>query len=320
MTITNRINIKELREKYDVLAGWGAGRIEYIPRYNPWLFPLDYMIDMDRKLEGKTLCGMKISSVDILDSLKDKMVCFIVFPQIEQSIEREINKHLNNYDMVISRLVEYEGGVDFYSKEGEDLLFMQLIKKLGLKDPSYLDIGVCHPVIRNNTYMLYANGFKKGVLVEPNPDMCELIREYRPENILVNMGACADESKSLRYYRSPNASFVGHNTFDEKEAARMGFIDYQDVPVDNINHIIETCCGSAPDILDLDTEGMDFSLVRALDTDRYRIKMICVETIMCGDDAMNELLEEKGYAHFAATRNNSIYVSKELLGRFVEIS
>lgn len=315
MTITNKISAKELREKYDILAGWGAGRLEYIPRYNPCLFPLDYMIDMDKKLEGKTLCGMKVSGIDILDDLKDKTVCFIVFPQIEQIIEEEIKKHLKNYDIVVSRLVE-SGGGHFYSKEGEDLLFIQLIQKLGLKNPSYLDIGVCHPVIRNNTYMLYTYGFKKGVLVEPNPDMCKLIREYRPENILVNMGACADESQSLRYYRSPRASFIGHNTFDAEEAAKMGFTDYQDIQVDNINHIIETYCGSAPDILDLDAEGMDFALIRALDTDRYRIKMICVETIMCGNDSMNKLLEEKGYVHFAATGNNGIYLAEEYFDIF----
>ena len=81
-----------------------------------------------------------------------------------------------------------------YSESGEDLLFLQLTDRLKLEDPTYLDIGVCHPVIRNNTYMLYERGYKKGVLVEPNPDMCELIKKYRPENILLNIGACADES------------------------------------------------------------------------------------------------------------------------------
>lgn len=113
MTITNKISAKELREKYDILAGWGAGRLEYIPRYNPCLFPLDYMIDMDKKLEGKTLCGMKVSGIDILDDLKDKTVCFIVFPQIEQIIEEEIKKHLKNYDIVVSRLVESGGAFLF---------------------------------------------------------------------------------------------------------------------------------------------------------------------------------------------------------------
>ncbi len=117
MTITNKVSAKELREKYDILIGWGAGRLEYISRYNPCLFPLDYMIDIDRRLEGKILCGMKISGIDILDDLKDKTVCFIVFPQIEQIIEEEVKKHLKNYDIVVSRLVEFGGGGIFIQKK-----------------------------------------------------------------------------------------------------------------------------------------------------------------------------------------------------------
>jgi len=204
-------------------------------------------------------------------------------------------------------------GGHFYSESGEDLLFLQLIDKLMLEDPTYLDIGVCHPVIRNNTYMLYERGYKKGVLVEPNPDMCKLIKNYRPENILLNMGACADESQSLKYYISSNLSYVGHNTFDETEAKACGFTKYLDIPVDNINHIIEEYCDGAVDILDVDTEGMDLRLISALDTEKYRIKVICVETLVCGDDLLSKVLKEKGYVHFAASSINGIYVKKELM-------
>lgn len=312
MVITSRISAAELREKYDVLIGWGVGRNEYIRKYNPFLFPMDYMIDINKELEGKTICGMKVSNTDILEKVADNHVCFIVFPNIEQSVEQEVSKYVKNYDIVVSALIELGGGKRFYSECGEDLLFMQMIDKLGLKNPSYLDIGVCHPVIRNNTYMLYEHGYRKGVLVEPNPDMCRLIREYRPGNVLLNMGACADESQSLKYYISSNPSMMGHNTFSE-EAGKCGFTNYLTIPVANINHIIETYCSGTLDILDLDAEGMDGSLISALDTERYRIKMICVETVICGNDLVGKVLGEKGYVHFASTGNNGIYLAKELL-------
>ncbi|MCR2049394.1 hypothetical protein NSB25_19215 [Acetatifactor muris] len=109
MTITKRIPIEELREKYDVLVGWGVGRNEYLLKYNPYLFSLDYMIDIDRRLEGKTICGMKISNVDILDRIRDKYICFIVFPNIEQAVEQEASKHVKNFDIVVAALL---GGVE----------------------------------------------------------------------------------------------------------------------------------------------------------------------------------------------------------------
>lgn len=41
--------------------------------------------------------------------------------------------------------------------------------------------------------------------------------------------------------------------------------------------------------------------------------MISVETAVCGQKSINQLLEEKGYVHFASTRNNGIYLAKELM-------
>lgn len=143
--------------------------------------------------------------------------------------------------------------------------------------------------------------------------MCRLIKEYRPQNVLLNIGACADESQSLRYYMSSQLSYRGHNTFDKSEAKKLGFTDYMDIGVMNINHIIKTYCETIPDILDLDAEGMDYELIQALDTEKYHIKMICVETAVCGGKSINQLLEEKGYIHFASTRNNGIYLAKELM-------
>ena len=65
--------------------------------------------------------------------------------------------------------------------------------------------------------------------------------------------------------------------------------------------------------MDVDTEGMDLRLIGALDTKKYNIKVICIETLICGDDLMGKILEGKGYVHFAASAINGIYVKKELV-------
>lgn len=109
MVITSKISITELRKKYDVLIGWGVGRNEYIRKYNPYMFSMDYMIDINKELEGKIICGMKISNIDILEKLADKHVCFIVFPNIEQAVDQEVSKHVKDYDIVVSALVELGG-------------------------------------------------------------------------------------------------------------------------------------------------------------------------------------------------------------------
>jgi len=45
MIITTRTSAAELHNKYDTLIGWGAGRNEYVRKYNPCLFAMDYMIE-----------------------------------------------------------------------------------------------------------------------------------------------------------------------------------------------------------------------------------------------------------------------------------
>ena len=110
MIITTKISVEELNKKYDVLIGWGAGRNEYVRKYNPCLFAMDYMIDMDKQLEGKVICGMKISNISILEKLADKYICFIVFPNIEKVVEQEAAKYIKNYDIIVSSLI-VNGGV-----------------------------------------------------------------------------------------------------------------------------------------------------------------------------------------------------------------
>ena len=116
----------------------------------------------------------------------------------------------------------------------------RLIEALGIKDPLYVDIGVCHPVVRNNTYLLYEKGYTNGILIEPNGNMCELAQIYRPKNKIVEAGASGDEGGILRYYMNHQSSLKGYNTFNQEVAEREGFADnYKDVPVMNINRILE---------------------------------------------------------------------------------
>lgn len=110
MVITHKISIAELRRKYDVVIGWGTSRSEYIMKYNPCIYQMDYMVDINRKLEGQTICGMKISSVDILKNFLNKRLCIIVFPNIEEAVIQEASKYLENYDIVVSALVDNGGG------------------------------------------------------------------------------------------------------------------------------------------------------------------------------------------------------------------
>ena len=183
---------------------------------------------------------------------------------------------------------------------------LDLIYKLGLENPSYVDIGVCHPVVRNNTYLFYENGYTNGLLVEPNPEMAELSKEYRPENRIVTCGATAGEDSVLTYYYS---HLPGHNTFLEEIAKDRGLLNNKlEIPVRNINSILKEHFTEGLDVVDIDTEGMDFELLEALDTDTLKVKIICAEI---ASPKIKHCLESKGFIHYFTTKENHIYVKTQ---------
>lgn len=304
MKYLKRTKVEELRKKYDLLIGWGNGIIEFERKYNPSMYKLDYMINGQGKNVGEIICGCKISGPDVLKGFSGKKVCVIIYPNIEQECLNQIHLLLPEADTIIGRLVD--AGVPYnYSSDTEDLIFVRLLETLGISDPVYMDIGVCHPVVRNNTYMLYEQGYTKGYLVEPNPVMVNLCKEYRERNTILSMGACSGEASSLTYVKG---TAPGLNHFLREGEVLSEKDECLQIPVKNINAIFEENKIDFLDILDIDTEGMDYELLKELDMDKFRIKVICAEKSESSDKNIFKLLNQKGYVHFMSTRENQIFV------------
>lgn len=314
MKIMHKLDCDRMKENYDLVIGWGVGKNEYEKRYSPLMYKLDYMIDGMGKCVGNVVCGNKVYDKDILNEIIDKKILFVVYPNIENSVIDFANKiGIKEFDTVISRLIYSKSDyVRSFSENYEDVIFLKVMKKLGINSPYYVDIGVCHPVLRNNTYLLYEENIYDGLLVEPNPEMCDLICEYRPHNQIIRGGVCGGASQTLKYYMHNNKSLAGHNTFSYEEAVSLNIQNnYIDMKVYNINELLDKYVERCPDIIDVDVEGMDEEIIRVLDTQKFRAKIISVEEIVCG--SMGHIMDDKGYIHFAKTHNNGIYVAKEVI-------
>src|SRR5687768_12820800 len=62
-----------------------------------------------------------------------------------------------------------------FAQQGEDLVLEGVLNYLKIKKPTYVDIGAGHPITGNNTFKFFRQ-YGSGVLVEPNPKMCEALR------------------------------------------------------------------------------------------------------------------------------------------------
>jgi FkbM family methyltransferase len=244
--------------------------------------------------------------------------------------------------------VEYAN--ETFSQCGEDRILAFLFWQLAIPTPRYLDVGTWHPCTGNNTYLFYRAG-ARGVCVEPNPDLAPLIREKRPKDEVLNVGVSAEESGPCHYYLFEDCQF---NTFDAEEAAararscRQPIVKEMPVPVVTLESIITNYFPDGLELLSLDTEGLDLALLKSLNYKKHRPLAICVETVGFSEalakptskvitsilaphenetvrfsdalakpksKAITSILAPHGYAPYADTFVNTIYVDTERTGR-----
>lgn len=208
-----------------------------------------------------------------------------------------------------------------YSQCGEDLIARYVFDVLRIPVPSYLDIGAHDAHYLNNTYIYYAAG-GRGVNIEPDPELAAKIRQARPRDANLNIGIGEKEGLMEFFVMSTKTL----NTFDAAEAhavekaGKVRIERVMQVPVRPVNAVLaEHFAEASPDFVSLDVEGLDLAILRSLDFDRWRPKVLCVETITYSEQRegrkipqIAELLLERGYFAFADTYINTIFVDRQI--------
>lgn len=216
-------------------------------------------------------------------------------------------------------------GKTSYAQCGEDLIVVFLLQEvLRITRPTYLDLGANHPVNLSNTYAFYMQG-SRGVLVEPDPDLCEKIRKRRPDDVVVEAGVGATSGEADFFVMSARTL----NTFSRAEAERyQGYGTHQIVremklPVLTVNDIVAqhqrtVFGGRAPHFVSLDVEGLDEVILRSFDFSRWRPEVFCIETLTYTEDKSERkldgiiaLMHERGYMTWADTYINTVFVDRE---------
>jgi FkbM family methyltransferase len=215
------------------------------------------------------------------------------------------------------------GATPSYSQSGEDVIVRLIFDYLQVKQPTYLDIGAWLPDAGNNTYLFYTAMRGRGVLVEPNVAMTPELRSVRPGDIVLNVGIGVTEQSEADFYCMTIDQW---NTFDKEEAERRAnapgskakIEKIVKVPLVPINKVIEDHLGGkAPDFISIDVEGLDVAIMKTLDYQRFRPKVICAETLKAlsfeMEPEMTEFLAQQGYVARAETFPNTIYVDRKLI-------
>lgn len=326
MRYLGRTDINKIKEDYDHIIGWGTGPI-FKMNYRKDGYPIDFLIDGSGKNIGNICNGLRVEEPEILRNLNGKKLV-VIFAIYEKEILEQIDQYDDSdIDTIIYSLLDITlpNGCripEINGKSCEDLLLISLIRQLNLEKISFIEIGVCHPVIRNNTYMIYENysyneEIYNGVLVEANPICWSLIEDYRPHDRLVKNGVVPSKKSAgdLTFYMFPH--LLGHSTFSKEIAEGLKRTEEcceMTIPVTTIDRLIaDYFDGEAVDILGIDAEGLDYEILNDWDSEKYPFKIIVSEAGINEDNsAMEDAMKKKGYLIYARTLENIIWVRKDI--------
>lgn len=141
----------------------------------------------------------------------------------------------------------------------------------------YIDVGCHHPVLNNNTYLLYKKGWN-GINIDLDEKNIELFNYSRSKDTNIKI-AISDSKKEVDLYFYHNKSAI--NTIDKKTS------EYQKANVKEIKKIsadkLENIINKSPynnkliDFLSVDVEGHELEVLKGLNMKKYKPKVIVVE-------------------------------------------
>jgi FkbM family methyltransferase len=217
------------------------------------------------------------------------------------------------------------GNVTF-SQFGEDIIMLKMLERHNVKNITYLDIGANEPISSSNTYNFYLRGYT-GVLIEPNAELCSMLKSVRPRDSVLNFGISNNNETAVDFYMF-GKDHTALDTFSKEDAIsneKEGFPikKVMKLPLKDINEVISENFSESPTIISLDVEGLDEIILRKLDFEKHQPLLICVETVsfslngaLVKKKTILDYLASKGYFIYADTHVNTIFCSEKLYNNF----
>jgi len=190
----------------------------------------------------------------------------------------------------------------YFSDEGQDKF---LNENFFHNNPNgfYVDIGAFDGHTSSKTKFFERLGWQ-GVCVEPNPIQIKELRLNRNCDI-VNAAILDNEEK--HWYVNIEGNWRLASGLLEEIPLRLARMiigglcsgdkgTLYEVPSLHINTLLKQYCGQRTiDLLDVDAEGSEIKILKALDYDKYNIRFICLEYHDYTDEGIETFLNCKGY-------------------------
>ncbi len=222
---------------------------------------------------------------------------------------------LHEYLMKIYNNYLASNYVKSYSQEGEDLILKRIFH--GKEKGYYVDVGAFHPKRFSNTYLFYLKGWN-GINIEPRPGSSKLFNRTRPRDINLEIPV-SDENLELTYYlfNEPALNGFSKNLLEERDGFKdVRVIDKVKMQTQKLGNILDKYMDEniKIDFLSIDTEGLDYKVLKSNNWKKYRPEIILFEDLSFNfNEAIKSLafnfLLDKEYSLLGKTVNTLIFKS-----------
>jgi FkbM family methyltransferase len=176
---------------------------------------------------------------------------------------------------------------------------LRIAERFGLTTGIYVDAGAYHPIFGSNTLLLHKQGWR-GINIDLAPERIAEFKNYRPNDH--NVVACLSDGVTeaeIAHYEIPSSDRVVFSGNSEKLSIVGGKpVRFSTATTTTLTEIIEKSPFHFEQVeyLDIDCEGSDLAILRGVDFDRCRPRILSVEAFDSSErDTMIGLLARHGY-------------------------
>jgi len=202
----------------------------------------------------------------------------------------------------------------YYSKNREDIFLSNYFKNKTYG--RYIDIGAYHPYRSSNTCLLNKRGWS-GINIDISKTSIDLFNIARPKDINLNI-AVADKKRKINVYENKKLGLM--NTTNKSFASFfLKKYKLKKIWSDSLNNILKKHSNKNNrfDLIDIDAEGSDYSILKKINFKKYSFKLILIETHAFNIKTKSEkrkiytFLKSKRYNCLKELHETSIFVNSK---------
>lgn len=307
-------------EKLKVI-GYGLGKVfaDYRDQIEK-IYDVIAWCDTDENRRMAVKPNISVKEIGTLMGGYDKVLIIPTDHDASCSICNElINKHGITRDKIIffeqtNIMQQCNPQTFYYGQFGEDAIIKNIIweKNLGIdiSNVKYLELGVYEPMVISNTYMFYQLG-GSGVLIDANPVIENKVRIVRPRDSFINCAVSGGDEfeREIKFYvcnKFEALSTLNKEVMKDDHHLTDEQFDEITVEVKGINEILRGL-DFCPDLVSIDIEGEDESVIRKWDFDIIKPSIFVIES---KSDVVMEVMLHNGYELYTANGINSFFCLK----------